>query len=122
MKKSLILLYLILFGCGGGDSTPPPTPIQKCDALISWLPPIQYGDGSVITLQDFKKYTIYMSNQESVKDTFIELVIDITDVNLISWELKQQLNPGKHWFYMTVTDNNDNTSAFSNIMTKECIS
>ena len=115
MKYWVLILCLILAGCDGGADTSP----YSCIATLTWNPPDTTIDGTPITTNDLSKYTIYMSEQPEVADHFIELVVDITDVNMITMEIRD-ISRGQHWFYLTVTDVEDRISPFSNVLGKEC--
>jgi len=118
MKYLVLLTSLLLVGCEGGDGTVP-LPPTECTATLTWEAPIETIDGTPITTQDFIKYTIYMSEEPEVEDHFIELVTDVTDVNMITMEIRD-IPDGQHWFYLTVTDIENRVSPHSNVLGKLC--
>ena len=115
MKGFWLILGLILVGCEGGEDTVP----AACSAMITWEAPTETYDGTPISTTDLSKYTIYMSEQPEVDEHYIELVVDVTDVNMIMMELKN-ISPGEHWFYLTVTDVENRISPYSNVLGKQC--
>ena len=119
-KLPLILLSLILVGCGGSSSSDNSVaPIATCSAVLTWEPPYDRIDGTPITTEELEKFTIYVNRRESVEETTLVAVIDITDTNIITWRV-DNLPKGQKYFYMTVTDTDGRTSTFSNILNKLC--
>lgn len=125
MRKGLIAL-LLLAGCGGqnGDNPawpPDPTdPNNICTATLDWAPPTGRMDTTPLRVEELQKFTIYINDAEGMEEARITMVIDLTDVYLIQWEIRN-LPAGRHWFYMTVTDLDNLVSAYSNELTKVCI-
>ena len=115
MKWQYWALCLILVGCGDSEAIPP----ADCSAILTWDPPLERTDGEVIDVDDLQKFTIYVSKKPSTDYDDIELSVDLDDVYLITWEVRN-ITRGKHWFYMTATDKDNNTSAFSNLLNKVC--
>jgi len=118
-NKYLGAAFLILVGCGGGNSPNPPDPTIGCDALVIWEIPVERTDGSELLIEDISKYSIFINKEPSVEETTLERVVDITDNALTQWNIPK-LTEGEHWFYMTVTDDENRQSTFSNIIAKTC--
>lgn len=121
MRKQLTILGLLLVGCSD-NSSPPTEPdlINTCTAILEWAPPIKNMDGTSLELEKLQKFTIYVNDAEGMEEARIILVIDLTDVYLIQWEIRN-LPAGLHWFYMTATDTENNVSGFSNEKSKTCL-
>ena len=119
MKKWLIILSVLIVGCSkGGDSTPrviPPGP--ECTAFVTWQYPNTRANGQLLAADEVAKSTIYISNSNTVDEQFVEFTIDVT--NGTSWEVRN-LTSGEHWFYLNITDLENLTSGFSNLMSKIC--
>jgi len=115
VRKWLPILILLV-GCDGGSST---TPTSDCIATVTWEVPTQRMDGTPILIADISKITIYMSEAPFTDDMYKELEVQILNPMLITWEIKN-VDIGEHWFYLTITDTEDNTSAYSNILGKIC--
>ena len=129
----------MLVGCsGGGENTwttgPPVTgetttpsantggvlpPPATCNVTITWEAPYDRIDGTPITTEELEKYTIYISHQEDTKPSTLITIVDVTDTDLITFEIKG-LSKGQKYFYMTVTDTEHRESTFSNILNKLC--
>ena len=109
-------ILILLVSCEGGDTT---VPTSDCIATLTWELPTQRLDGSIITLTDLSKVTIYMSEAPFTDDFYIESVSDVTNTMLVTWEVKN-IAEGQHFFYLTVTDQDNNVSAYSNILGKVC--
>ena len=121
-NKYLAAIFLILYGCGGGGSSPPkpPDPVIECDAIVIWGTPTERTDGTELLLEDIAKFTIYVNSEPSVEEISLERVVDIENMPATTqWEIPE-LSQGEHWFYMTVTDDEDRQSTFSNIKSKIC--
>lgn len=76
-------------------------------------------DGTPLPLEELSKFTIYMSESPDPADMLIELVIDVEDQNLISWEVRN-LTVKQHYFWVTATDTDNRESAPSNVEDKDC--
>ena len=121
--KRLLVAVVLLAGCsnGGGDNQSPlpmpsPTP---CSAILEWEPPTQRMDETPITKEEFSKFTIFVADKEGYEQFDLTIVMDISDVYLIQWEVKN-LPSGQNWFYMTVTDTEGRESGYSNEVSKLC--
>lgn len=120
--KYLVAIFLILVGCtqGGEGTYPnPPDPVIECDALVTWEIPVERTDGSELLIEDIAKYSIFINKEPNVEKITLERVVDITDNALTQWKIPE-LSEGEHWFYMTVTDDENRQSTFSNIIAKTC--
>jgi len=76
-------------------------------------------DGTPLPLSELREFTIYVSSSPDPTDMMIELVVGITDVNLISWEVRN-LTSAQHYFWVTATDTENRESAPSNVEDKQC--
>jgi len=76
-------------------------------------------DSTPLTLNELQKFTLYVNDAEGMEEARITLVVDLTDVYLIQWEIRN-LPAGQHWFYMTATDTENNVSGYSNEVSKFC--
>lgn len=114
----MIILSFLLVSCGGGGSAPaplppeppapPPPPVLDCSATLSWTAPTERIDGTPLGLDELSKLTLY-----GTRDGSLDLMIDIVDVALISWEIRT--SPEGNWmFEMTATDTLDQESDRSN--------
>jgi len=124
VKLVVGLLSLLLFGCGGPPLFLPPEdegdpPIEECTALVVWDASNTYVGGAFLSPSDVDLFTIYVNASSGGGDSSMEMVIDVTDPNLIQWETTA-LTKGTHWFYMTVTTKLGATSIFSNVLSKLC--
>lgn len=123
MRKWIILL--ILAGCNSGSNKvplPPPIvepPQIQCIATLFWELPTHRIDNTILPQNEIAKLTIYMSSANSTLEEYLELIIDIENVGITSWII-YDLTTGDHWFYASVTDLNDLTSNFSNLVNKTC--
>ena len=120
-RARLVLLTILVGSCSGGEntSTLPELPPVICIATLTWEYPVAMLDGTIISQKDLQKLTIYVNEMEGYNQETLEMVEDILDVNIISWEIKP-LSPGVHWFYLTVTDVKNIESGYSNEMNKIC--
>ena len=100
MKRIALLLLLVLTGCDGGGQT---VPTSECIATVTWELPTTRLDGTPISAEDLSKITIYMSEAPFTDDMYKELVVDIPNTFLMTWEV-DNIPDGEHWFYLTVTD------------------
>lgn len=116
MRLVGLALCLILAACDGGGGT---TPTSECSATLTWVAPSHTLDGSPITVGELSKFTIFLSEQPDTEDIYREMEIDINNTFLVTWEVKN-IPVGQHYFYMTATDLDDNISAYSNILSKQC--
>ena len=119
MKLAVVILLLLLLsscGKGGGFSNPP---LEPCSAILLWAVPKFRINDKPLPLDELAKITIFVNRLSGFRKEFIEFTVDITDVNLIQWEIKD-LNRGRHWFYLTVTDTDNIESGFSNEEFKIC--
>lgn len=116
-----IIPLLFLAGCSGGSSNAPPNapPIVQCSAFLQWEAPTERADGTPLALSELSKFTIYISESPDPADMLIELVIDIADANMISWEVRN-LTVAQHFFWVTATDTENRESAPSNVEDKQC--
>ena len=120
-------MLLLLAGCPGGNNSPPgdPDPSDTCTAILEWAPPTARMDESPLTLEELQKFTVYVNNAEGMEEARITLVIDLTDVYMIQWEIRN-LPAGQHWFYMTATalgtvpGQPNPVSGYSNELSKFC--
>lgn len=126
MRYGLITTLLLLGGCSGGSGgngpglpLDPNDPTNTCIATLSWSPPTERMDDSPLALEELAKFTIYVNDAEGMEEARITLVIDLTDVYLIQWEIRN-LPAGQHYFYMTVTDTEGLASGYSNEVSKFC--
>lgn len=76
-------------------------------------------DGTPLALSELQKFTIYVSESPDPADMLIELVIDVNDANMISWEVRN-LTTTQHFFWVTATDTDNRESAPSNVEDKDC--
>jgi len=76
-------------------------------------------DNTPLTLDELQKFTLYVNDAEGMEEARITLVVDLTDVYLIQWEIRN-LPAGLHWFYMTATDTENRVSGYSNELSKFC--
>lgn len=104
-----IALLLIMVSCGFSDSKV----TGACTIALHWTPPTSRIDGTVFTVDEIGKYTIFMNSEEGAFGGTLEVVMDILGGYLISWEL-MGVPKGTHWFYMTVTDKGGLESDISN--------
>lgn len=64
-------------------------------------------------MDEISKFTLY-----GTRNGALDLIIDITDVMMMSWEIRH--TPSGEWeFYMTVTDTNGLESDRSNLASKD---
>lgn len=76
-------------------------------------------DGTHLSLSELDKFTIYVSESSNPDDMLIELVVDVVDQNLISWEVRN-LTTKLHYFWVTATDTEGRESQPSNVEDKDC--
>ena len=122
MFNKLLLIITTITLLNGCDSGPTPPDIEPviCTAVLTWEYPIAMLDGTLLPREDLEKLTIYVNEASGYNQETIEMVEDIMDVNIITWEVKQ-LSQGVHWFYLTVTTVKDTVeSGYSNEKTKAC--
>lgn len=110
------IIVLLLVACNGNNGE---DPVLPCNAILTWTAPTTTIDDIPISTDELEKFTIYMSEQPSTEMQYIELVSEITDTNLILWEIKN-IGNGTHWFYMTTILKEGNVSPFSEIQIKIC--
>ena len=120
----VILAALTLMACNGGSPPPnapkppePPPPV--CEAFLSWTAPSERVDGTALNINELSKFTIYISWASGQQPEDIVAVVDIPDNYLVEWSISRN-DPGTHWYYMTATDLDEQESAFSNEVNKEC--
>lgn len=114
-----LLPLLLLAGCDlWGDKAPPEPPVVDCSAFLQWVAPTERADGTPLLISELSKFTIYVSESSEPEDMLIEMVIDISDPNLISWEVFELSH--KHWFWVTATDTDNLESGPSNVVDKDC--
>lgn len=119
MKKILLVLSLVLAGCGEGAGTFNLPPAAKtCSATLTWEAPYDRIDGTPLTTAELQKYTIYVNRRDSVETNSLITIIEVTDTNLITYET--EVPKGVKYFYMTVTDTEGRESTFSNILSQIC--
>jgi len=110
----------MLAGCGqGGGFNPPEPPVATdCTAFLQWIAPTERMDGTPLLITELSKYTVYVSESPEPLDMLIEMVIEISDPNVISWEVFDLSHP--HWFWVTATDTEGLESGPSNVEGKDC--
>jgi hypothetical protein len=109
---------------GGGGEGPGFTGVNKgspqnCIATLTWEAPTERLNGTPLVLQELKNFTIYAAKTPDVHYDQRIFEIEINDVFLTTFEVKDLKN-GSYWFYMTVTDLQENTSTYSNVQQKVC--
>lgn len=119
MRFLALIIPLLIAGCDRGGSSPPAPPTVMCSAFLQWTAPTERMDGTALTVSELKSFTIFVSESPDPDDMLIELIVGITDVNLISWEVKN-LTLAQHYFWVTVTDTDNRESAPSNVEDKQC--
>lgn len=116
MKRLLPLL--VLLGCESGGDSPPEPPVAECSAFLQWVAPTERADGTPLPLSELSKFTVYVSESPEPEDMLIEMIIDISDPNVISWEVFDLSH--QHWFWVTATDTENRESGPSNVVAKDC--
>lgn len=117
MKIWILLLSLFLVGCDSGGKNPS---IPKCSATVFWETPNTRYDGTELTLEELKKFTIYINRSSDPYNTnTLAYIIDITNVQLTSWDITD-IKSGMYSFYMTVTDKEERISPISNVIRQFC--
>jgi hypothetical protein len=114
MNRWWVVILILLASCVDPVETP-----TDCIAAVTWQPPSQTLDGSPLTVEELRKFTVFLSSQPDTDDIFKQLQVDITNTYLITWEIKN-IPEGAYYYYMTATDLEGNVSAYSNILFKEC--
>ena len=117
------VVALAVVGCGGGGNSPPkppepPTEVE-CTASLQWVMPTERMDETPLTPGELEKLTIYVMESPEPRDELFLLIIEVTDVNLISWEI-QDLELRDLYFSVRVTDTEGRESAHSNVEGKDC--
>lgn len=117
--KKLLLVTLLLAGCGPGGSSIELPPEATCSATLTWQAPNDRIDGTPITIEELDKFTIYINRRNSTDPSTVVLIVDLTDTTQQMAEITD-IPKGQRYFYMTVTDLNGVESPFSNILSKLC--
>ncbi len=120
MRWTLLLAaVLAVSSCGSDGSPPSPPSAANCTAFLQWVPPIERMDGTPLTIAELDKFTIFVSESPDPRDMLITLVVEVTDANMISWEVVA-LSAEQHFFWVTVTDTEGRESGPSNVEDKDC--
>lgn len=119
MRILYFLPLLFLIGCDFGGSSGQKK--EPCSAYVTWEAPIARADGSVLSIDEIEKFTIYVNRTapRTEQDETLELIIDITNANQRDISIPD-VGRGQRYFYMTITDTDGNTSALSNVIAKYC--
>ena len=117
--KRLGFLLFFLAGCGPGGSPPEPPSVADCTAFLQWEAPIKRMNGDLLLLSELSKFTIYVSESSDPADMLFELIIEVNDSNMISWEIRE-LTDSHHYFWVSATDTDNRESAPSNVEDKDC--
>ena len=119
MRLLPVIFGLILLGCGEQDGSKADTP-QTCNVLVTWEPQLTRFNGHPISLEELKKYTIYVNlTKDPTKENTLILVADVTDMMARSWVL-EGVHKGTIWVYLTVTDTEGRISPYSNVLNLVC--
>lgn len=81
--------------------------------------PTERMDETPLATDELEKLTIYVMETPEPRDEMFLMIIEVTDVNLISWEI-QDLELRDLHFSVRVTDTEGRESAFSNVRGKDC--
>jgi hypothetical protein len=108
-SKFFYVIGLILFGCGS-DSTTVNSEDLNCDLTISWRAPTEYEDGSPLTTQEIKKFTVNRYNE--AQTTIVN--VDVDNPQAVSWHF-YNLPSGSMSFRVNVTSTNEALSDWSNV-------
>ena len=122
MKKLILILALVLAGCWdkSDNNNSGGTPIVQCSAVVRWEPPYYRNNGSEFKLSDIQKFTIYVSSGADYDTMYRVMEVELTDSSLIEYEIRNIPYAGQLFFYMTVTDKDDQRSNYSNVLDKQC--
>lgn len=120
MNKNLWVLAIVLTGCLPDTEVKelPPT-AATCSATITWEPPATRVNDNPLKTEELEKYTVYINRRDTVEDSSLLLVVDITDINLITFVISE-VPKGVKYFYMTTTDTEGRVSTYSNIEKQVC--
>lgn len=126
MKKWL-WIPIVLLGCDGGGSTPPPEPPPEppplpefCGANVIWEAPVARYGGVPISLEELEKYTIYVGEQPGKSESDLILIVDVTDRYANTFYV-EGFPYRDSYIYMTVTDIEGRTSPHSFEWVWDCV-
>jgi hypothetical protein len=123
-KIILISLLITIQSCGGGSSTASSTgggSIIKSNATLSWMPPTQNVDGSLLAADGIRFYRIYYGTQQ---DSLL-LLTEISPIEFLSNTYTVEYsqaditipNGTDIFIAMTAVSNQGVESAFSEVVT-----
>ena len=108
-----VAILVLLFGCDRHKPTLAyVAPVTRCLITLRWKPPTEYEDGTPFTPEDIQKFTLNWYNQD--QSTIVS--VDVNDPTAVMWTLLN-MPAGKMSFQINVTDQEDRTSDWSNIVT-----
>ena len=99
-------------GGGGGGGTAAPPQVGFGSASLSWTPPTQNADGSVLT--DLSGYRIYYGHESGNYPMSVQI-----DNPGIARYVVDNLTPNTYFFVLTAIDSNGLESEYSNEAFKE---
>jgi hypothetical protein len=109
------MLAVIISACGGGgDGSLSVNQVGIGSATISWTPPTQYEDGSVLT--DLAGYKIYYGNESGDYRTSIQI-----DNPGIAIYVVEYLSPNTYYFVLTAINGSGVESQYSNEVRKQVL-
>jgi len=107
------LLAAIVSACGGGGGGPaPPNQVGFGSATLSWMPPTENADGSVLT--DLVGYKVYYGNEPGNYPMSLQI-----DNPGIATYVVENLTPNTYYFVVTAINSRDIESEYSNEASKQ---
>jgi hypothetical protein len=113
----LISLLITIQSCGGGSSTAGGSVI-KSSATLSWMPPTQNVDDSLLAAGQLSAYRIYYGTQQDTLSLLIELLAadNLSNSYKMEYALSNIPNNTDIFIAMTAVNNQGVESAFSEIV------